>query len=327
MRRAAWSLSLALCAACGSFQNPDIVVDIRVIAMAAQPTEQIIDVNLVDPPPESQLLAMVAPTQVCALVADPYRTRSLRWSMMICPETDDDRCHDGDPQEMIASGLEADPDITIPEPSMCATVQPDATLAAVVEQTLVDDPFNGLDGLDYAVNLRVGGSDGDPSLDLYASKAVRISPDLPAGRTANQNPYIDHLDYAVNAGGPVPMLLGRCVDQREPLVVQANDTVTITPIEDPGVRETYQVETIDGMIATFTESLTYAWTATYGSFSNDLTGGPPDEAGNIAPLDTQWTAPSDTDLGGSAADVALWVVQRDERLGVHWYETCIRVMP
>ena len=26
-------------------------------------------------------------------------------------------------------------------------------------------------------------------------------------------------------------------------------------------------------------------------------------------------------------DVALWVVQRDERLGAHWYESCVRVVP
>jgi hypothetical protein len=25
--------------------------------------------------------------------------------------------------------------------------------------------------------------------------------------------------------------------------------------------------------------------------------------------------------------VSLWIIQRDERLGVHWYESCIRVTP
>ena len=26
-------------------------------------------------------------------------------------------------------------------------------------------------------------------------------------------------------------------------------------------------------------------------------------------------------------DVDVWVIQRDERLGVRWYESCIRVVP
>ena len=146
--------------------------------------------------------------------------------MLLCPETDDDRCHDGDPQSMIASGFEDDPDITQPEPTMCATVQPDANLLAVVMTSLAnDDGLDGLNGLDYAVVLRVGGEDGDPTLDLYANKGVRISPNLPVGRTPNKNPYIDHLDEAVNDNGPVPIDLGRCVDQSAPLVVSANDTV------------------------------------------------------------------------------------------------------
>jgi hypothetical protein len=25
--------------------------------------------------------------------------------------------------------------------------------------------------------------------------------------------------------------------------------------------------------------------------------------------------------------VTIWIVQRDERLGVHWYEACVRVTP
>jgi hypothetical protein len=32
------------------------------------------------------------------------------------------------------------------------------------------------------------------------------------------------------------------------------------------------------------------------------------------------------DLDGPT-DVSIWIVQRDERFGVHWYESCIHVTP
>jgi hypothetical protein len=67
--------------------------------------------------------------------------------------------------------------------------------------------------------------------------------------------------------------------------------------------------------------MTYAWFATAGEWSSGETGGPKDAFGNVPTLDTKWTAP---DLAESA-DVNLWVVMRDERGGVAWYEMCAHV--
>jgi hypothetical protein len=316
---------LCVVAACGSFQSPDVVVDIRVLAMAADKPDQVVTVDLANPSPAA-LLGQLQPATVCALVADPGNMRRLAWSMTLCPFTSNERCNTDDTNEVIGSGFEDDPDVTTPEPSMCATVQPDAALLSVVQDELDSDDFHGLDGLDYMVSLRVGGEGGDPALDLFAAKALQVSPDDPVGRTPNQNPSIEHMDEIVNDGEPVVMALGRCVDQAAPLVVNAGDTVELTPIVGSGAAETYTVPTIDGKVATFTESLTYQWTATYGSFDNDFTGGPRDEAGNVAPILTDWVAPDDTEIS-AATDVTIWMVQRDERLGVQWYEMCVRVMP
>ena len=76
----------------------------------------------------------------------------------------------------------------------------------------------------------------------------------------------------------------------------------------------------------FTESLTYQWLATAGGFSAGTTGGPRDITGNPVPLFTDYRAPLADDLTGPT-DITLWIVQRDERLGAVWYETCIRVVP
>ena len=84
--------------------------------------------------------------------------------------------------------------------------------------------------------------------------------------------------------------------------------------------------TTDGMSRQFTESLTYQWLASAGGFSSGSTGGPRDPFGNPANLWTDWHAPGAGDLDGPL-DVDLWVIQRDERLGVSWNQTCIRVVP
>jgi hypothetical protein len=76
----------------------------------------------------------------------------------------------------------------------------------------------------------------------------------------------------------------------------------------------------------FTESLTYQWLASAGHFSAGTTGGTRDAFGNPPPLFTDWTAPAAKDLDGPT-DVSFWFVQRDERLGLAWYEACVRVVP
>jgi hypothetical protein len=315
--------------ACNKFQDPNIVVDLRVIAMTASVPEQVIDVDLAHPPPAAQLLAQLVPSEVCALVADPsFDGRRLRWSMTLCPPTADDRCDDGRPLAVIGSGVIEDPDLTVPEPRMCATIQPDGNLLAVVADAVQNDSLNGFGGEPYMVSLKVGGEGADPALDLFAAKAVQVAARIPATRTPNHNPTITRYDVTPASGGdPFPLAFGRCVDQAAPLVVKPGDKLRILPIEPDGAREVYVVPTLDGGGEMFTENLSYQWTAGAGGFSSGKTGGPRDRFGNYPPLFREWTAPSKSDLAGaSTLDVPIWIVQRDERLGAVWYESCARVV-
>jgi hypothetical protein len=319
------ALLLLALVGCGKFADPNIVVDLRVISLAASVPEQVIDIDLLNPPPPTQVLPQLVPSTVCALVADPGFDRRLRWSMTLCQQTSDDRCED-DPQVVVGAGFLDDPDTTVPEPSMCGTVVPDDNLVAIVLNTLHDDQLHGLQGIQYQVVLEVGGEGDDPADDLFGEKALQLAARVPPQRTANTNPYLTEIDASIAGGAAVPLPLGRCVDQTAPLVVAPAQKVRLTPIEPPGVRETYVIPTLDGGFETFTENLTYQWTAGAGSFSDGETGGTRDPFGNEPPLFSDWTAPKASDLQGTT-DVSLWIVQRDERLGVHWYESCVRVMP
>lgn len=311
---------------CGSFQDPNIVVDLRILAMSAEPAEQMLDVDLSKPPDPVALLGQLVPTEVCALVADPGAERRLLWSMTACPLTTDERCDDDRPQVAIASGLVDDPDTTVPEPRLCATVAPDGNLLGVLLDVLDDDSLRGLGGVDYEVQLRVGGENGNRDLDQYASKTVRVSPRIPAERTANRNPTLDGLTAAPGDAAPEPLPLGRCAENPAPYQLAPGTKLRLAPVEPPGAREPYVVPTLDGRSESFTESLTYQWIAGAGGYSSGSTGGPRDLSGNPAPLFTDYRSPRAEDLMGPT-DVPVWIIQRDERLGVRWYESCIRVAP
>ena len=55
--------------ACGSFQDPNTVIDLRMIGAVAEPPEQVVDVDLTMAIDPAALLAQLVPTTVCGLVA------------------------------------------------------------------------------------------------------------------------------------------------------------------------------------------------------------------------------------------------------------------
>jgi hypothetical protein len=316
-------------AGCGSFQDPNVVVDLRVLAISASPPDQMIDVDLTQPVMPASLLAQLVPTQICALIADPGLDRRLAWSLTMCPLASGDRC-DEDLQVPLGDGLLDDPDTTAPEPSLCATIDPNGNLLGVLQRALEDDALHGLGGLYYGVVLRVGGEDANRDLDQYAAKSLRVAPRIPKTATANTNPRIDRIDATIDAttddGAPVALPLIRCAENPAPFELPPATKLRLLPIEPDGAREVYVVPTLDGKSQMFTESLTYQWVASAGGLSSGSTGGPRDVSGNPAPLFSDYKSPDNSELDGPT-DVSLWNIQRDERLGVHWYESCIRVVP
>ncbi len=318
-----WLALAAVLGGCTTFEDPDIVIDLRVISMQADRPEQVVDVDLANPQQPAMLLQQLQKARVCATVADPGLDRELRYSLTLCSSNGEDRCST-DADTVIGSGIVRDPE-TSPNPvQMCAWIEPNANLLGVLLDTLDGDVLGGLGGVDYIVQLAVGGADADPALDQFAVKWLRVAPRIPVARQANQNPTINRLEASVERAPAVTLEAKRCAEGAASLSVRTRDTVRLTPIESVGAREDYVVPTLDGMGRTFTESLTYQWVASAGGFSSGSTGGPRDVSGNPQPLFTDWRAPSAADLSGPT-DVSIWMIQRDERYGVQLRETCIHV--
>ncbi len=319
---------------CGSFADPAIVSDLRVLAITAEPPEQLLEFDIANPPTAQQLLAQLKPVEICALLHNPGDPRPLRWSLTVCGGDISDRCPADEPLLEVASGTLANPATTSPEPSLCATLQPSLSFLFIVQQAIGADQISGLGGINVNVQLAFAVDEDFATAPLYGAKKIVLAPRIPAERMVNHNPvvttYTAQLASAAKQpfGDAVPLPLGRCLDLavrgQVPFTAAAGNRVRITPIEPAGAREPYVVPTLSGGSRMFTESLTYQWLATAGGFTAGSTGGKRDAFGNPALLYSDWKVPTDL---AEPLDVSLWILPRDERLGSAWVETCIRVMP
>ena len=345
-------LITVLLAGCGEFQDPAIVLDLRALAMRANPTEYVIEFDPANPPDPGEIASQLEAFTVDALVADPATDRQLQWQMTLCAATvdqGDGRCAEGHPSTVIGAGVIDDPELapdintTIPH----AVFQPVGSTVVLLQDAIENDRFGGFSGIDLEVQLQVapldaalGGADG-----VVATKRVRFAPKLPPERTPNHNPYLNAINW--DTGGPTPttspMNSYRCTDaeafedQGGPwlgMTMYADQILSMMPVEATGAqspRETYVVPTFDGTSRMFTENLSYQWLATDGSYKPAVTGGPKDPFGNDPPLHTEWTPPTVDEITSAHGavdhiDVSIWVIQRDERLGAAWYEGCARVL-
>ncbi len=328
-----WLVAAGLVAGAGAcdpgFQEESEVIDLRPIAITAQPPEQVIDFDPQNPPSPDVLLAQLQPIDICALAADPAE-RSLRWSFTVCVEGDDVRCDPDRPQiELVPTAVIPDPELAAPRPQMCARLQPDLSLLLVLQSAIEADPLSGFSGIDVLLSWKVNGDGAPDALAEVAGKRLRFAARVPENRRANQNPTVTSFLATVDTpAGPVevPLPLGRCVDQPAPLTLPPGGRLKILPVEPEGVREDYVVPTFDGGVREFTETITYQWLTSSGSFSRGSSGGKRDAFGNLPELDSSFRAKSAKDVG-APIDASIWIVQRDERLGESWYESCVRVAP
>ena len=289
VRRIPWLLILAACDA--GFEDPTIVIDLRVLAIETEPAEVVVDFDPQNP--TSVTFPTVSPR---ALVIDPAGGRH-SYRFTACPLQDSLRCDaDVSPHLVFGEGVaEAGQEVI--------SADLDMTLE-LIEGAIREDPFGGFGGVPVNLELRLVTEGGAQA--VYAAKQMIYAPRVPAARTPNQNPRMTGLTLDGATFGECPVLA-------------PHTEVRLDPLEPPGVRETYVVPTLDGGERTFTENLRYAWFATGGSFSDGNTGGPTDAFGNQPPLFTRWTSPDEP------GNVRLWVVQRDERGGTFWTERCVVV--
>lgn len=324
------ALAVLPLAACASFEDPTIVIDMRVVGMTMMPApERVIDIDFRDQPPTiddvlAELQRQPLP-RVCAAIADPGRTRDLRYSMRACLLDDDSRCDPVRPQLLLADGERLlDPETSAGEPA-CAVVPADAAFVGLLQDSLMERPESAIVGVDYAVELRVGSVDAHPSEDLFATKRGRVAARIPETREPNHNPAITELQLTSENGGLfVERRSTSCATPFEGMPqARSGARMTLYPVEAEGARETFQSPTLDGDFLEVTEYIEYQWLATDGAFSDELTGGPPDLLGNQSLLGTDWRAPVVT----RPLDVAIWMLARDDRYGVTILQTCIRVLP
>jgi hypothetical protein len=313
--------ALLALAACGSFEDPSIVLDLRILAMVAEPPEQVVVFD-----PQNPLATELDYVLVTALVADPAAQRGLTWSMTLCPPQSGRRCYDDRPSLFLGEGRLDDPERSAAEQVAFVFVPPGPELLAILQDTIEHDSVSGFGGIDLTVSLRVVPEGGGEDEAVYGFKSVRYSPLLPAERVANTNPFLDHFAIAEGVIEVDALRRGRCVDQGAPWGVMAGGTVTIVPIEPEGVREDYVLPTFEGGSRMFTEYLSYQWLATGGDWTRGNSGGPRDGAGNEPSLGSTWKAPEAEDLDGPT-DFGLWIMYRDERGGGAWFESCVRVFP
>lgn len=325
------ALAVLTATACDTdFEDPEVVIDLRILGMRADLPEIVTPVDPDDPTDFD--LASIPDVEVCAMVADPAEQRGLEFAFEMCPSTGSGRCvpnEDNDDAELVVvdlgGGAIDDPESETPG-SMCATIPANGDLVAVLMESVRADDLAGFGGVAVQVSLRVGPGGDD---DVYGYKRVRYSPQIPDERVANTNPTLEGITAAREPTGQrgldFELPLGRC-GEIEPFLVAPRERITMLPREPDGVREDYVVPTFDGGQRSYTENLTYQWHASAGDWSRFETGGTLDVAGNVPPLDSRWRAPSADEIG-DGLDVRMWFVQRDERGGQAWFESCARVVP
>jgi hypothetical protein len=339
--RALLAAVICVVAGCTTFEDPSIVLDLRIIAMTATDyeefvvgdtsissshgPEQVIDIDF-EKPNITEILAQLRPTTISAVVADPAAHRDLKWSMTLCILDLADRCDLDHPTIELGSGVISDPDDSSTLQRPTADIFPDQKLLTILREAVEADPVQALGGIEYGVVLTVSDL-ADPSIEVHGAKHLRVAGRFPPDRTANTNPFINYLDAAI---GGIGLLIPRCrcamieLGNCDVPVIDAGSVVTLFPVEPDSVREEYLAPTLTGGSERLTETIRYQWLAAQGSFSDETTGGGHDVLGNQSLLGTEWRAPRGVT---APLDVSIWMVQRDERYGANLLETCIRVVP
>ncbi len=317
-----------LTAGCGEFEVRSIVLDLRVLAMTLDPPEVVIPFDLENLPDSPDDIDIgVEQIEICALVADPADSRTLEYNMAACARTSTLRCDETDrPIAPVARGTIEDPEESGEPVQVCGMLLNDLSLFSVLEDAVNEDSLSGFGGIEIIIDLAVFPTGGEFANAEWAAKRMIYAPRIPEERVANSNPSLEEIRVTRENGDEIVAPLGRCGDIT-PLNANLGEELVFDPIESEGSREDYVVPTFDGGSRMFTENHTYSWYSTFGEWEREVSGGARDVAGNSPPTDSTWTAPDDAAEVGDGLDARFWIVQRDERGGLTWYETCVNVTP
>jgi hypothetical protein len=296
---------LLLAAACTpNFQSQDQVVDLRILAVRADPPEALFDLDA----------GTVQPVQLTILAVDgARRDAGATLNATVCAATDSGVCDQG--------ALLSEPPLSRDAGDLFSTplfVSSDAVVGAADASAL-----GGLNGVRVQYSFTV--DDGDPHGPQSGAKIVIYSPSsvqfLDAGRP-NHNPILDGVVVVLPDGGS-PLSAGRSLlADGEPLVAPAEVAIGLTPIlpndggppnGTPNGIEIYQTTDLRGNVITLPEFPAYSfYTTGNAEFDNGTASQPVD--GGVAPPQglTRFTAHADAGAG------TMWIVVRDGRGGESW---------
>lgn len=322
-----WSAVLSL-AGCGVvFERSSEVVDLRVLAISAEPPEIVADGV---PPPSVTVRALIVDPR------DPARVTEQEWRACTPAPSIGDGGASGPPVDVGAGAPPVDdtPDGRCSEKessnvlSKAAAPIGEVSLHVPIPGSLLDQiAAVGAGGaplsLYVTTQLRVLGPDGP----LYAIKRVPVSPPVPVGRQANRNPRLLGLTFngePWDEGQPLEIAPDSCPPERRQAVVYRTHpdkelalcAHKIAPVYDPDEGEEYEVRTFDGRVVTNKERMRFQWFVDHGSYSRQTTTEPTTVGVELVdPTSTSWREPPEVPAGRRAT---FWIVMRDGRGGVTW---------
>jgi len=273
-------IMMGLTACTPSFQSASEVLDLRVLAVQAEPPEAQFDETGVDD------------VHVRVLAVDPARPGGfalMKWEL--CAPTDSHRCDNG-PLFGYAGSQSRQGTNEFPATTISVPLQ-------LVQAALAGVKLGDLGGIRVQFSFSV--DDGDPNGPAYASKDLLYSP---RGTPPNHNPLMTgiHLTLAGADAGTVTPGQSMCL----PLGVQ----IGLRPLLAPDARETYTTTDLQGRKVTLTEDPEYSFFSTPGA---DL-----DRDSALEPADG--VAPPDgiARIRANSGSGTFYIVIRDGRGGESW---------
>jgi hypothetical protein len=357
------ALAAAGGAACTSFQDVTTVVDLRVLAIATDPSEVILStaVDLTTSPPTITVdPASIPDILVQPLLPDPIPGRSVTWTLVACPNNPFGAAPPaggggamlGGARSTVGSATCPDnPALTwplVPDPAPAGEARavrlaPDQLATAFTRDVYPDQTGHLHGGYDLGEPLVLQLTATDGVTTVVAVKRVlfwanRVSAD----QVANDTPRIsDVVTYAERdpttfdpVGDKIPLGPG-------PMEVAQGAHLWIEPQVPAGTAEPYVTTVIDGTTNLAVpdhverERLRFAFYATAGSFGPARTASELPlgfmQTGDHVHVESQYNAPASfdglpvDDMG--RADVTVWITIRDERGGESWVQRQLLITP
>jgi hypothetical protein len=263
-----------------NFQSQDQVVDLRILAVSAEPPEAQFDADG----------GSVDPVTITVLAVDgANRAAPATLTAALCQPTDSRLCDQGlsvpVPQQRRDGGDEFSSTVAVPQP--------------VLAQAAAANDLGGFNGIRVQYSFSV--DDSDPHGPQAGDKIVIYSP---RGGAPNQNPRLTGLQLT-RAGG-----LFRIAHDGDQIAFNAGEEIGVEPLLAADAREMYTTLDLRGNKVPLTEDPAYAFYTTPGAeFDNDTANEPVD--GGSPPQGLTRFKPS-------AGAGTFWVIVRDGRGGETW---------